>query len=216
MERYVIHTDNETVEKTFGVNTSSQSIFDPNFNAASGHSLPVIFKEKGVSTIQSKIWGITKGKQTISSVEISEVLQDEYYLDLLKSKPCIIPVTGFYKWKQTVDDPLPFFVRIHTRDILAIAGFYLENESGRNSFCVITMEASVLLKPLENSMPCILSPGKFESWLNGGAVGLLKEGFKDTSLLPDMTVVRVPDLVNDLSNNHKDLIQPIPKLRDED
>lgn len=216
MERYVIHTDNETIEETFGVTTSSQSIFEPNFNATSGHSLPIIYIDKGLPAIQSKIWGINVKRANISFVEITEVLENEYYRGLLESSPCIIPVTGFYKWKRMVDDPLPFYVRIHTRDILAIAGFYMKNEQGRNSFCVITMEASVLLKPLGNSMPCILSPQKIDAWLNGGAINLLKDGFKDTSLLPDMTVVRVPNLVNDLSNNHKGLIQPIPKLRDEE
>lgn len=216
MKRYVFNTDKETMEEIFGVSSDSSAILDPTFNAAPGHSLPIIYSNADTSILKSAIWGIEMGSSIFSSLDIDDVLTNKKYSSLLKTNACIIPVTGFYKWKQTVDDPLPFLIRIHTREILGIAGIYIENDDARNRFCVISKAANVLIKPLDNTMPCILDSESTQNWLFGGAEEILKAGFKDLSLLPEMTAVRVPDLVNDLSNNSPELVQPIPKLRDED
>lgn len=213
MERYVLNTENQTMNEAFGVSSASEAILEPTFNAAPGHSLPIIFSRNGVLALESAIWGLDNG---ISSLDIKEVTENKEYSIRLKKHACIIPISGFYKWKKTVDDPLPFFTRIHSREILAIAGFYVKNKNARNNFCVITKDANVLIKPLDDSMPCIIDPEKIKTWLTGEALNQLNIGFKDISLLPEMTVFRVPDLVNDLSNNSPDLMQPIPKLRDDD
>ncbi len=216
MERYVLNTDQEIIEETFGVSPVSSSILEPTFNAAPGHSLPIIYKHKAIPVLESAIWGIEIENTTISTLDINDVLENDTYRSSLKSNACIIPVNGFYKWKKTVEDPLPFFTRIHTRELLGIAGFFIEHDDSRNSFCVITKQANVLIKPVDDTMPCILDPIKFDSWLNGEAKTILKKGFDDFALLPEMTVFRVPDLVNDLSNNSPELMQPIPKLREDD
>jgi len=216
MERYVLNTERETMEEVFGVNSTSTSILEPTFNAAPGHSLPIIYLNQGMPVLKSAIWGLEEGKMNIYSLDIDDVLGNNKYRPLLKKNACIIPITGFYKWKKSVDDPLPFLIRIHTQELQAIAGFYIENDDSRNSFCVITKDANVLIKPLDNTMPCILDPKKNKGWLNGSAEQILRAGFNDISLLPEMTAIRVPSLVNDLSKNSPDLIQPIPKLREED
>ena len=216
MERYVLNTDAQELEEAFGITAGPASFLEPTFNAAPGHSLPIIYSDKGVPAMQSATWGITRGKEKITTMHVDEIPVNSEYSTLLSSNACIIPATGFYKWKHSVNDPLPFFIRIHTRDVLGIAGFYMDNGAKRNSFCVLTMEANVLVKPLGNTMPCILNPLNFENWLQSRAAVLLEAGFNDTSLLPEMTVFRVPDLVNNLSNNSPELMQPIPKLKDED
>jgi putative SOS response-associated peptidase YedK len=214
MERYVLDTDKDTFEEVFGVVTSSDSILEPTFNAAPGHSIPILISKSGVLTLESAIWGFEKNQEKLAQIEIDEVLKSPYK-ERLKTHACIIPVSGFYKWKQNVDDPLPFFIRIHSQDILGIAGLMVEKD-GRNAVIPITTEANVLIQPLDDNMPCILNPMNFRPWLTGKAEIILEAGFMDTSLLPEMTVFRVSDEVNDLSKNSKELMQPIPKLRNED
>lgn len=216
MERYVLNTDKEIMEDTFSVSPVSSSILEPTFNAAPAQSLPIVYSQNGNLVLESAIWGIKVGNTSISSLGISDVLENDNYRSHLKTNACIIPANGFYKWKKRVDDPLPFFTRVHTRELLGIAGFFIEYNDSRNSFCVITKQANVLIKPVDDTMPCILDPQKFDTWLNGEAEATLKKGFDDFALLPEMTVFRVPDLVNDLSNNSPELMQPIPKLRDDE
>lgn len=216
MERYVLNTNKEIFEEIFSVVPTSSSILEPTFNAAPGNSLPIIYSVEGAGVLKSAIWGINAGNINIHALNINDVLEKDSYRKSLNTNACIVPMNGFYKWKKTVNDPLPFFTRIHTRDLLGVAGFYLDNGDSRKSFCIITKQANVLIKPVDDTMPCILDPKKFDLWLNGGAEEILKKGFDDFALLPEMTVFRVPDLVNDVSINSPELIQPIPKLRDDD
>ena len=207
MERYVLQTDVDEFETYFGVKPASSEIIKPNYNASSGHALPVVWGDKTRSVELAK-WNTNR-----PTVNITEHTFGQIFGKVLQ--PCIIPVTGFYMWKKTVNDPLPFFVRIHSRKLLAIAGV-IDTVKSRNSFQVLTREASVLLKPLDEEMPCILEPAEIDDWLNGNEQQVLAKGFSHNLFMPDMTVFRVPDLVNDISNNSPDLIQPIPKLREED
>lgn len=119
-------------------------------------------------------------------------------------------------WKQTVSDPLPFYVRIHSRKVLGIAGIITNYTEQRSRFRVLIRPANVLLQPLDKTMPCILEPDEYADWLEGNYRQILLDGFSKNLFMPDMTVFRVPDLVNNPANNSPELIQPIPKLKDED
>lgn len=203
MERYVLDTEKDFIQEHFEVESNSNALYDPSYNVFPNSAMPVIFGDRIIKT------GIWSG-----SVPRDEVLATNSLKDTLDTRPCIIPVSGFYMWKQTVKDPLPFYVRLLSRKVMGLAGYFSGEED--LSFHVITMESNVLLQPLEKTMPCILEPHMYDGWLKGEASAILTSQFKSTALMPDLAVYRVPDLVNDPTQNTKELIQPIPKLREED
>ncbi|HBQ60994.1 MAG TPA: hypothetical protein DD671_15605 [Balneolaceae bacterium] len=86
-------------------------------------------------------------------------------MKLLKQSPCIIPISGFYKWKESVEDPLPFYLRVITRDVTAVAGVcnVFQNKEGRSvhTFAALTMAANPLVEPLDDRMPAILEEKDF-------------------------------------------------------
>lgn len=217
MKRYVLHAEKEIIEENFSVSSSSKSLFEPSYNVFPGTPMPVIMNDAG-RQIRSAVWGIGSNKEKITSFSKQEVEEDSISETALK--PCLIPASGFYLWKQSVDDKYPFYIRMLGREVLGLAGLYHEakDKNGRKSleFAVITKASNVLLQPLEPTMPCILDPENFEQWIDGNEKDVLQSQFKDTQLIPDLAVYRVPELVNDPSNNSKELIQAIPKLRDED
>ena len=202
MERFVLNTKADELQEVFGVTDIPEGLLTPAFNAAPGHTLPVIVQQE----LKPAFWDMNKPTIFLSSGK-------ESFFE--RAQACIIPINGFYMWKQTVNDPLPFYVRVHTRKLLGIAGI-LTSIDGRSSFRVLIRESSVLLKPLDDIMPCILEPSEFYDWLRGEEQSVMANGFSHNLFLPDMSVYRVPDLVNDLSNNSPELIQPIPKLREDD
>ncbi|MEX2363937.1 MAG: SOS response-associated peptidase family protein, partial [Balneolaceae bacterium] len=167
-------------------------------------------------------WGLPAGMfgNDFYAVQQTVVLKDDKLKKLAETSACIIPASGFYKWKETVHDPLPFYLRVLSKEILPLAGIYtaVKDEKGNltYSFAVITMPANALVEPLDKSMPCIVEPSDLNKWLGGGALKMLEKGFNGQYLLPDMAVYRVPDLVNNPENNSRELIQPIPKLREDD
>lgn len=222
MERYVLEARKDEIESTFGVGSKSEVMFESNYNVMPGHVMPVILKEEGQKNIERMKWGLNEAGSEDAGGElmIEEIKKSSDRWEQLKTNACIIPASGFYKWKETVKDPLPFYLRVISDEVTAFAGLYtsFKDENGREmkSFVVLTMPANALVEPLDDRMPVILRGSDIESWLSGDAEKILEKGISADDLLPDMTVFRVPELVNDPSNNSKELIQPIPKLRNYD
>ncbi|MEQ8523922.1 SOS response-associated peptidase [Gracilimonas sp.] len=222
MKRYVLEADKFIIEEAFDANTDAESLFNPNYNVIPGTTMPIIIKDGESRTVVSSEWGLQQKNTDEEFFEVpqEEIAEKENLDKLVENSPCIIPVSGFYKWKETVEDPLPFFLRVLTTDVTGLAGIYssFENKNGRkvHSYAVITMPANALVEPLDDRMPVILDEKDYGRWLNGDAPEMLEKGFSGNHLLPDMSVFRVPELVNDPSNNSKELVQPIPKLRNYD
>ncbi|MDR9418264.1 SOS response-associated peptidase [Gracilimonas sp.] len=222
MERYVLEADKYIIEDAFGVSSDSEAMYQPNYNVMPGHTMPIILQEGDNRNLVKSIWGLKPKSQDEELVEIpqEDVLEDDLLAGFVKSGPCIIPASGFYKWKETVKDPLPFYLRVLTNEVAGFAGIYTEYEDDEgkpiHAFAVLTMKANALVEPLDDRMPVILQEKEYDVWLNGDGEKLLKKGFSGDMLLPEMSVFRVPELVNDPSNNSKELIQPIPKLRNYD
>lgn len=222
MERYVLEAEKEDIEDAFGVGSRSEVMFEPNYNVMPGNVMPVIIKESGQNSVVTMKWGLKDSDDGAikEEIESENLLDNEEWSKKLKKEPCIIPASGFYKWKETVEDPLPFYLRVISEDVTGLAGIYstYKDENGREvkAFAILTMPANALVEPLDERMPVILKRGEYEKWLNGNGNSLIEKGFNADDLLPHMTVFRVPELVNDPSNNSKELIQPIPKLRNYD
>ena len=220
MLRYVLNADKEIIEHTFSVQSNSDAMYNSSYNVIPKSLMPVILNT-GFQVIKKGTWGITEKKGiTTSAIDKDDVINNPKLAASVQAHPCIIPASGFYMWKKTVNDPLPFYVRRLSLPVLGLAGFYTEiiDKHGNSNiqFAVLTMPANVLLKPLEETMPCVLEPSDFNDWLNGDIKNIIITKFKDTALIPDLAVYRVPDLVNDPAQNSKELIQPIPKLREEE
>lgn len=209
MQRYVLQSTLDQLLDEFGAISSPHQTLKSNFNAAPGHLMSIVYKSNDQLMMDFAVWDATQ--PTISIDDASQKTHMHFTED-----PCIVPISGFYIWKETVNDPLPFFVRIHSQPILAIAAFLTKKGEFRNSFAVLTQSANVLIQPVEQQMPAILAPNQHNGWLIDETNNLIQSGFTHNTMIPDMTVFRVPDLVNDLSNNGPELLQPIPKLRDED
>lgn len=222
MKRYVLQADKELVEEIFEVQSNSKSLFEPNYNVIPGNTMPVVVNKGDSREIISSGWGLNQDgkKGTLHELPHKEILKDEDLKKLAQNSPCIIPASGFYKWKETVADPLPFYLRVISQEVTGFAGIctVYENKAGQeiHSYAVLTMHANALVEPLDDTMPVILNPKDYGRWLSGNALKMIEEGFSGNHLLPDMSVYRVPELVNDPSNNSKELIQPIPKLRNYD
>ena len=222
MKRYVLEADKLEIEGVFGVSSDSKVMFEPNYNVIPGSTMPIIIQTEHGRDIVQSVWGLKfeDSKEEQTEIKHEGLSENNQVWELLKTSPCIVPVSGFYKWKETVEDPLPFYLRVITRDVTAVAGVCnsYKNKEGRilHTFAVLTMPANPLVEPLDKRMPVILEEKDFGRWLHEGATDMVKKGFSGNHLLPDMTVFRVPELVNDPSNNSKELIQPIPKLRNYD
>lgn len=83
---------------------------------------------------------------------------------------CLIPVTGFYEWKDAGGKKIRYRVRLKGQPIFSLAGIYDRFRDGEGkpfeAFTIITISASAKIKSVHERMPVIIGPDNEELWLN--------------------------------------------------
>jgi putative SOS response-associated peptidase YedK len=109
------------------------------------------------------------------------------YRDAFKRRRCVIPMSGFYEWRQ-MDGKQPFYISGAEAPVLSVAGLWdnwTNRESGEaiRSCAMIVTEANPFMSEIHDRMPVFLPPDSLDAWLTckGGteilepaSVGLLK------------------------------------------
>lgn len=204
-KRIAFFSSREDLENYFGITINEEAFLNPNYNISGGEQIPVIKSfDKNPELIRAR-WGVgSKNETEIHVAKVQEELEKEGVVK------CIIPMSGFYVWKDNKITGYPFFVRMISSPIMSVAGLlYLK---GENEVKVITSKANVLVQPMTETMPLLLDKELSQSWLQNkvNSSDVLEKAGK-RFLLTDLSVTRVSKKVNDPKNNDSGLIQPIPK-----
>lgn len=211
MKRFVLQTDAEIIRSIFEIADIDESVLSLSYNHAQGDKVTIIVHQDKQRVVQVRPW-IRPFQHTTAPFLHTEELNGM----ISGVRTCIIPASGFYVWKEQSEDAFPFYIRRHDHPVLAIAGFLMSGDDGTDGVVPLITGANPLIRPVQASMPVLLTESMIASWLNGDVSRTLERNRTDLSLLEDLTVYRVPDLVNDLSAEGPELIQPIPKLDNED
>ncbi len=214
--RLALYASKKEIEDYFQFETKRESIFDPHYNIAPAQHIAIIHSKDGNPDILRARWGIDDEMKTTSKYE----LDLEEALEKLGSKNfmrCIIPISGYYKWKESGKrKENPFFIRMLDEPLMALAAVCKTEPSDEGadfiSCALIYTEANALVQPLHPYMPLQLNRKLAQKWLDQdeNPVTIANDAQK-LFLLTDMTVLRVSKKVNDLSENSPKLIQPLPK-----
>ncbi len=198
------------IENFFNAHLSGETILEPHYNLARGQHIVVIRRDDDNSKITSRVrWG----KEPENNLKKSSNMEEDR-AELIKNADSrvVIPISGFYIWKEDNGNDQPFFVRMLNNEPMAVCGLIFKSGS-KNEFCeIVHQESNPLIQPMSSLMPVLLDIPLMEEWLSDeeDAEKILKKA-KSRFLITDITVHRVTKDVNDLSENHPDLIQPIPK-----
>ncbi len=209
INRVAFFADKEDVEAYYGFNTRKESVFVPSYNISPGNQLIVIVlntesKQKEIKHIR---WGTPNNGEpsglTIEKEELGEHLKSR---DIQR---CVVPLSGFFIWKESDTKNQPFFVRMLNDDVMSVAGLY---DGGSNTVSLITTASNSLIEPMSEQMPLVLNRALSASWIDSKTDPdeMVKQAEK-LYLLTDFSVLKVSKKVNDPKNNQSNLIQPIPK-----
>lgn len=209
--RIAFFADGSDLTEQFGLSETGSAIFEPHYNIARGHHIPVLTGERESYTIGRARWG----DDFETDADTPSVLSETELTELAgrADHRVIIPLSGFYIWKREGKDDHPFFVRKIDNSLLYAAGFsFTETKNNFTYVELLMMESNTLIRPITDEMPLILKADLAKQWLNGNAdpATLMKKA-KNHFLITDLTVHRVSKELNDLSKNDASLIQPIPK-----
>lgn len=222
-DRFVLQASKQEVEELFKVSTKRDDFFESEYNITPGSLIPVVYQEGDERKIYNFRWGLIppdadeekEGNENFEYL-LGDLKEDEWLTECLEQRRCLIPANGFYKWKFTEKKSTPFYIRLLSNEVIAIAGIYSvwKSSLGRDvySCAMLTTEANALVQPVDDHMPVLISDEYYQKWLS-------KEPLSDADLtkltsgysMTEMAVNRVSEDVNDPENNSSELIQPIPK-----
>ena len=222
--RYTLFTPEEEIVTHFGIDNHSGLDLEQSYNIDVGSEIPIVRVGHSADRILTRYkWGLVpstgnsldEGKDAYD-VHEEKLDEDTFYQQLLKKKRCIVPANGFYEWKSLPNNEEPFYVRMLNRDLIGFAGLYdrwtSDDGTAYDTVTIVTTQANAMIKPLSSEMPAILDEEAYDVWLNRELedVETLKSLLKSPPIY-EMAILRVGLDVNDPTQNHPDLIQPIPK-----
>lgn len=195
----------------------------PRFNIAPGAEL-VCLVETEAHEIQSVLlrWGLVPSWVTdrkkigsLINARAETLFEKPAFRQAMKSKRCLMPMSGFYEWHQEDGVKQPYFFQKKNRDLLAVATLWdtwQHEEEVIHSCCLITTDANPFMEPVHHRMPVILDEEAQAIWLNNSQcdtaqlISLMKPYPYE-----DLEVYRVSTLVNKADFDHSLAMDPLSK-----
>lgn len=213
LDRYTISLNADELALVLGVDIPDA--YAPEYNAAPTKTLPVI-TSRSADKMQLYNWGLMSkwsNNKAMSSkffnLHLESVITKKSYQKKIESNRCIVPMDGFYLWKQvTKKKQIPYFFCFPDKRVFAVAGMW-EDVDEEKSFTIIIKKSNSQIGEFQEDMPLILDPKTSRDWLStnnpNDLLELLRKDY--TERFNSHTVSpRIGDLgINDIS-----LIDPAP------
>ena len=203
--RYVV---TNAVTKTKNIVKTAINVQDSdNYNAHPYQNLPVLKKYKNGNTVENLKWGIIpswakqKDFKPLINARLETIDEKVSFKKLIKTQRCVVIADGFYEWKRTKDNKIPYYFFRNDKKTIFIAAIYDEGQ-----FCMITEEASQNISEIHHRQPVILYEKDIDKYLNIEHFGatFLKDCNKAS-----LNFHEISKDVNKPTNNSASLIQQI-------
>lgn len=197
----------------------------PRFNIAPGADVVCLVKTN-TDELQSVVlrWGLipswTADRKKIGSLinaRAETLFEKSAFRNAMKSKRCLMPMSGFYEWHVEGGVKQPYFFRKINNELLAVAALWdtwqLKTEV-IHSCCLITTDANPLMQSVHHRMPVILDKEAQSLWLDNSRcpkedlLALLKPYPYD-----DLEGYCVSTLVNKADFDHPLAMEPLPQIK---
>ena len=173
--RYSLVATAEAVRALFKFEGATPNLA-PRYNIAPTQAAPVVIQRKnGERELVSMRWGFvpawSKGpdnRYSMFNARAETVHEKPAYRVAFEKRRCLIPVDGFYEWRQSSGTKMPYRISLINKSLFAFAGLWehWEGSDGSfiESFTIITTQANSLISP---KTPRILVVGAARSGPKG-------------------------------------------------
>ncbi|MCL9685727.1 SOS response-associated peptidase [Legionella maioricensis] len=173
--RFAYVASYEKLKYQFGLTHSIE--ITPRFNIAPGAEV-VCVVQTNPGEIQGIVlhWGLipswTTDRKKLGSLinaRAETLFEKPAFREAMKTKRCLMPMSGFYEWHPEAGVKQPYFFRKMSQDLLAIAALWDTWQGDGeviHSCCLITTDANTLMLPVHHRMPVILDEQAQAIWLD--------------------------------------------------
>lgn len=218
IDRYAIYSDFQKINQRFGL--SGEEFTVPNYNAAPAQQLPVV-SNHAIKEISFFYWGTNKQwsnnkkvSQKLLSANRDSLSQKTTLKNALEKKRCLIPVNGFYLWKQygKKRQTAHYFYN-PSEEIISLPGIWEENEDMdgniHRTFKIIEVPNYVKIPQFGTTMPAVIPKDLEGKWLDSYSspdelFGILQ----NTDELGKLTNHPVSAHITDVSQNNAEMVKP--------
>lgn len=152
---------------------------DDRYNVAKGkQALVLAINAEGMLCVAPMTWGLiprwSKGPATpytTVTARLDRAPKSRLFAQAWKERPCVVPMTGYYKWDRHRKPPWPHFIQRQDGVALLAAGIW-ETWQGQDgtflhSFALLTGPNTAIPPPLTQDGPVFLGVEQSLRWLRG-------------------------------------------------
>lgn len=212
VDRYTLTLKADELALTLGAEVSKE--YATHFNAAPSKRLPIITSQNR-HMLSFFHWGLISNLSNNKSMSpkffnlpADSVMTKASYKRKLGTHRCVIPMDGFYVWKQVAKKQvIPHYFFFPDKKVFSIAGIWEESEESANSFIMITRPANDQLLSFQEDMPAILDAGETRKWLESDDSSELEKLLQGNST-EQMISHNVSPKIRDIELNDVSLTKP--------
>lgn len=202
--RYYLDFDILEAEKFDSKNSIS---YETNFNITPQTKVPIFIENE----LTMATWGFfpdwiknQKNSKPLFNTRWETVQEKRTFKAAFKKHRCLVPISGWYEWKNVNDEKQPYFF-YKQNELLKAAGLYWLRSSGDIEFSIITKEAEDNLLTIHNRTPLILNNDSQKLWTSHIDLNNLYSDISNQKN-PSINFHRVSKSVNNPKNTNSSLI----------
>ncbi len=219
--RFVQAADPSVYASFFGAAEVATEALQASYNVAPTDPVYAVAEHEGVRQLGVFRWGLlpfwAKDKKMAArniNARSETAATKPTFRESFERRRCLIPADGFYEWQQLEQGKLPHYIRSTDGKPLALAGLWAswrDPESGdRLTTCtILTGSPTPFVRPIHDRMPVILPPDAWDRWLDPTLRDAAELERVLASAGPELRAHPVSTLVNKVSNNVPELIEPL-------
>jgi len=191
------------------VNNFTEIEYEQNFNVAPQNRAPCIIDNNLVIAN----WGYfpdwlksQSNPRPLFNTRYESLLEKKTFTSAFKNSRCLIPISGWYEWKEEDGIKQPYYFFDISESLLFAAGLYWNRSSGDIETSIITREAVSSLQSIHNRSPLLLTEKKRELWVSDLSSEEIYSQILDYTY-EDIEFHKVDRAVNNPKNNNDSLIR---------
>ncbi len=183
------------------------------YNITPGTPMPVVTRHSP-NAVEIMLWGMIpewdKSDKPRGFINLRDdtVANKPWAWKYLRFQRCLVPASGFYEWKKTADEKIPYYFHLPGANYFSFAGLYNEWRD-KKTYTIITTSPSPLMKPIHNRMPVILTKEEEKQWLNPDETEVDKLKIFLKPYRGKMDAYPISRRINSPINNNAEIIKPI-------